>query len=501
VARFHLAEDLMTSIQGEQRQNLPVPRRTPAVQVAVIFAAVVLGGAVAWALLAVALTQSRQAALWGAGIAVAGWVAAAVVVARGRRTARAVLTRAAEGRARAHEEAVRLRERIRAWEADAERLADTTLPDAVTRLRQRASVGTVLSTVQEPAAEPLRKVLGTVVEELYQERRTRTAAMAVFEETAGRIQAAVTNTLAELVVMEESHGDQADVLADLTRLDHLISQLGRTAKTLAVLTDARTAGRQWGRPIPVERVLRAAIGSINGWQRVRLHVNSSLAVSGPAAAAVIHAIAELADNAVNFSPQTTEVHIAVREVPAGVVVEIEDSGLAMGGDALERAQRAVSTEPLNLRTLSGNRLGLAAVGCLARRYGLTVHFQPSSYGGTRAVLLVPQQWISQPSAAPVPAATAAAPASAVPAAAGPAPSPPAVRDSGGLPQRRRGATLGAAGEDDPSGGGGQAVRHRPARDSARLLSGFQSAVRGNRGGAAPSATASPRFDEFAEKED
>src|SRR5690606_26009276 len=83
---------------------------------------------------------------------------------------------------------------------------------------------------------------------------------------------------------------------------------------------------------------------------------------------------------------------------------VEDSGLVMSGVALERAERAVSGEPLDLTSLSGTRLGLAVVGCLARKHGLQVSFRPSARGGTGVLLLIPQLLLSRPKTADAPAA-------------------------------------------------------------------------------------------------
>src|SRR5206468_5211959 len=119
-----------------------------------------------------------------------------------------------------------------------------------------------------------------------------------------------------------------DVLADLLHLDHCTAQAGRLADTVAVLTGARS-GRRWTRPIVMESVLRGALGRIEAYQRVRLHSASTSAVLGHAAEGVMHALAELMDNACNFSPPTEEVHVYVQETTSGVVVTIEDAGLGM----------------------------------------------------------------------------------------------------------------------------------------------------------------------------
>jgi hypothetical protein len=68
----------------------------------------------------------------------------------------------------------------------------------------------------------------------------------------------------------------------------------------------------------------------------------------------------------------------------------------MSPSALERAKKTVSTEPADLATLSGTRLGLSVVGLLARKYGLTISFRPSARGGTGVVVMIPARLIVQP---------------------------------------------------------------------------------------------------------
>ncbi|MFI2379393.1 ATP-binding protein [Streptomyces sp. NPDC018964] len=231
----------------------------------------------------------------------------------------------------------------------------------------------------------------------------RAAALSATANAAGRMQALATGMLADLRAMEEKHHDE-EVLADLLHLDHRTAQAGRLADSVAVLTGARS-GRRWARPIAMESILRGAMGRISGYQRVRVHSTSDTAVAGHAAEGVMHALAELLDNAATFSPPTAEVHVYVEEVPAGVIVSVEDSGLVMGEAQLRRAERAVSGESAELGGLTGTRLGLAVVGRLSRRYGLRVSYRPSARGGTGVLMLVPQDILVPPDAAPATPAT------------------------------------------------------------------------------------------------
>ncbi|OKK07335.1 ATP-binding protein [Streptomyces sp. CB02400] len=322
----------------------------------------------------------------------------------------------------------------------------------------------------------------------------RAAALSATANAAGRMQALSTGMLADLRAMEEKHHDE-EVLADLLHLDHRTAQAGRLADSVAVLTGARS-GRRWARPIAMESILRGAMGRISGYQRVRVHSASDTAVAGHAAEGVMHALAELLDNAANFSPPTAEVHVYVEEVPAGVIVSVEDSGLVMGEAQLRRAERAVSGESAGLGGLTGTRLGLGVVGRLARRYGLRVSYRPSARGGTGVLMLVPQDILVPPDAPTAPAAGTAAtggttasaprttasagtpsvpatPASLIEALGSEAPKAPADEASGGLPQRRdhRAGTApdrpepetshGSAGDSDTSTDAGTAPADRP----------------------------------------
>ncbi|WP_236060628.1 sensor histidine kinase [Actinacidiphila acididurans] len=282
--------------------------------------------------------------------------------------------------------------RAAALEGETVRLADVTIPLAVEQLRGGGSADTVLSRLPQPTGPAHQRLLDVLVREIGAGERMRAAGLTACANAASRVQALTTAMLADLREMEERHGE--DVLGDLLHLDHCTAQAGRLADSIAVLTGART-GRRWTRPIVMESVLRGAMGRINAYQRVRLHSVSTAAVAGFAAEGVMHALAELMDNACNFSPPTEDVHVYVQETHSGIVITIEDAGLVMPDATLARAEKLVSAEPLDLRSLSGNRLGLAVVGCLARKYGLMVSFRPSSRGGTGVVVLIPPKIVTQ----------------------------------------------------------------------------------------------------------
>ncbi|WP_249401397.1 ATP-binding protein [Streptomyces sp. PKU-MA01144] len=363
----------------------------------------------------------------------------------------------------------------------------------------------------------------------------RASALSACAKSAGRMQALITSMLADLREMEERYTDER-VLGDLLQLDHRAAQAGRLADSIAVLTGSRS-GRRWARPIGMESVLRGAMSRIAGYQRVRVHSVSEVAVAGHAAEGVMHALAELLDNAANFSPPTAEVHVYVEEVPAGAIVSVEDSGLVMGEVQLRRAKHAVSGDVTDLGGLSGTRLGLAVVGRLARKHGLTVSFRPSARGGTGVLVLIPHELLSrtagrdgQSGASPalsgaalspsvsgasrtshgsapgsrpaaLPAQRRALPAATIPTQAGPAddrrPAPPAAPFSateptepataapGRLPRRRRGQTLAAAESTRPATADPDSSPPRDVKSGIARFSSFRQAVRTAPGGEAP----------------
>lgn len=278
-------------------------------------------------------------------------------------------------------------------ETEIARLANDTLPTAVRKLREGTPANTVLAELSQPDKEVHRTILRTLAVEIARGERQRAAAMAACANAAGRVQAMATSMLADLREMEERYSEE--VLGDLLELDHSTAQVGRLADSIAVLSGARS-GRRWTKPIVMESILRGAMGRIGAYQRVRVHSASTAAIAGYAAEDIMHALAELMDNATKFSAPSEEVHVYVEELHNGLVITVEDAGLGMKPQALERAESLVSaSEPLDLAKLSGTRLGLAVVGALARKHRLEVFFRPSSRGGTGVVVRIPNQLLAQ----------------------------------------------------------------------------------------------------------
>jgi signal transduction histidine kinase len=386
------------------------------------------------------------------------------------------------------------RARFRLLENESAQLVKDVVPAAAKRVREGAAATTVIAEFPRPANGIHRELLSTVTREVGVSERQRAAVMAACASAAGRVQAMATSMLAELRDMENRHSEE--VLGDLLKLDHSTAQTGRLADSIAVLTGARS-GRRWTRPIVMESILRGAMGRIRAYQRVRVHSSSDAAIVGYAAEDVMHALAELMDNATRFSAPTEEVHVYVEELHSGVVITIEDGGLGMKPQALERAEAVVSTtEPLDLARLSGTRLGLVVVGALARKHKLQVYFRPSSRGGTGVVVRVPNQLVVHPREeadlsksavlptqsrrVPEPAADTPVPEPAPQPTQTPEPEANTTSESDeppdklALPKRPRGSTLAAV---QAASGPPVAPKDKPRTDLAARFSAFQQGSR------------------------
>jgi signal transduction histidine kinase len=388
-----------------------------------------------------------------------------------------------------------------------ERLTQHTLPAAVTMLREGSSADTVLAAFDWPRSPLLRATAESFVRDLAYSERRSSAAQAASAKALSRVQAKTVSMLAELREMQERHGQE--VFGDLLRLDHSTSQLGLMTDRLALLMGGRSS-RVWNKPIVMESILRGAVGRIAAYRRVRLHNASRAAIAGFAAEGVMHLLAELMDNAANFSPPIDEVHVYVEEGSAGLVVTIEDSGLKMSDAALRRAKESVSGKVTDLASLQGTRLGLGVVGRLAVKYGISVNYRPSSRGGTGVVVLLPPELIAQQreaapaekprAAAEVPATHTAAveeyPSPVRPQTAPADDVPPADRmprrrtpaTPNGLPVRAPGRTMAEAERSRPKQAAepSRAARHEsgPARDAGSRFGAFH---RGRQAGGATGA--------------
>lgn len=247
----------------------------------------------------------------------------------------------------------------------------------------------------------------------------------VFVNLARRLQSLVHREIQLLDELEHQVEDP-DLLKGLFHVDHLATRIRRHAENLAVLGGA-VSRRQWSNPVTMTEVLRSAIAEVEQYPRVKLVPPIDGTLRGHAVADVIHLLAELVENATVFSAPQTQVLLRAQRVTAGLALEVEDRGLGMPGDEQKR-MNALLADPdqVNVaRLLQDGRIGLFVVASLARRHGIAVRLQSNIYGGTQAVLVLPQTLLGADEDAHAEGAGAPAPP------LGPVHRPPPTDDSAG----------------------------------------------------------------------
>jgi len=208
---------------------------------------------------------------------------------------------------------------------------------------------------------------------------------------AGAPPAAVLGTVAALAEAQDALETLTRQLLEIGRIEAAAEPLAQAPVALAPLLDdvARQAGPA----------------------RVRVRCPAD-AVALSDAVALRRIVANLADNAVKFSPRG-RVLLAARRRPGGWRVEVRDAGIGIPPEAQARVFgdfEQVGNEERNLRR--GHGLGLAIVRRLSQRLGLAVTLRSAPGRGTVVAFTVPQA-----PAGAVPGAAAATVADAPPPAA------------------------------------------------------------------------------------
>ncbi|MFF0274477.1 nitrate- and nitrite sensing domain-containing protein [Streptomyces sp. NPDC094447] len=245
---------------------------------------------------------------------------------------------------------------------------------AIDRL-QHAAVDTVLS--QSRGHAGAEKVLGQLT------RRTQTL---------------IHRLIALLDDLERKHGD-SDLLKDIFKVDHLATRVRRHAENLVILGDTPPS-RRMTEPVTITDVMRSAVAETEHYTRVKvenLPATKRVALAGRAVADVTHLLAELVENATNFSPPYTQVVVSALHVAEGVALHVEDHGLGIPADQLAQANHILAhPQKPDMAALGADpRLGHFVVARLAQRHRIRVELRASVYGGTLAIVFLPAHMLEE----------------------------------------------------------------------------------------------------------
>jgi signal transduction histidine kinase len=277
-------------------------------------------------------------------------------------------------------------------------LANERLPEVVDRLALGQEVDVSAESPDIPASsdeiaqvrDAFTAVQQTAVRAAVGQARLRQGMSEVFRNLARRSQSLLHRQLALLDAMERRARDPQE-LEDLFRIDHLTTRMRRHAESLIILS-GHSPARGWRNPVPLVDVLRAAVAEVEDYTRIRATAATGASLVGPAVGDVIHMIAELAENATMFSPPNTPVVIHGDTVGRGFAVEIEDRGLGLNDEQRQRINELLETPP-PFDPSGSDQLGLFVAGQLAKRHNIKISLRPSPYGGTTAIVLIPQNLV------------------------------------------------------------------------------------------------------------
>ncbi len=225
-----------------------------------------------------------------------------------------------------------------------------------------------------------------------QEALLRATFNAIFVNLSRRSQSLIER-LAHLIDSLEQNEEDPDRLSNLFSMDHLVTRMRRNSENLLLLAGHEGA-RKWSEPVPVADVARASISEIERYKRVVLSIQPGVAVVGQAVSDIVHLLAELIENATEYSPENTRVHVSAQELTSGgVLIEVTDKGIGIPQARLAEINWRLDSPPV-LDVSVSRHMGLFAVARLAERHRVRVRLRPASPQGLTALVLLPDSVIA-----------------------------------------------------------------------------------------------------------
>ncbi|WP_328715268.1 nitrate- and nitrite sensing domain-containing protein [Nocardia salmonicida] len=279
--------------------------------------------------------------------------------------------------------------------------ADQRLPETIKRLSDGGEIDAAdLAPLHFGAdeigqvADAFNRAHAAAVTAAAAESKTQAGVRAVFLNIAHRSQVIVHKQL-ELLDGAEHEEQNPQRLDLLFQLDHLATRARRNAENLIIM-GGEMPGRRWRAPVRLLDIVRGAVAESLEYKRIQISRLPELSIIGSSAADLIHLLAELTDNATEFSPPNTRVDITAQVVGRGIAIEVADQGLGMPVAEMADRNKTLATPPdFSVAALSSDaRLGLFVVARLAARQQVTVRLSESDYGGIRAIVLVPSALVT-----------------------------------------------------------------------------------------------------------
>ncbi|MBF8192471.1 nitrate- and nitrite sensing domain-containing protein [Nonomuraea sp. K274] len=312
---------------------------------------------------------------------------------------------------------------LRRLRTEALEIAGFRLPDVVRRLRVTGD--TAASEVRPieiegndeigEVARAFDQVHRQAVRLAGEEADLRSNISSMFVNLSRRTQTLVERQISLIDGLEKGEQDGAR-LSDLFKLDHLATRMRRNSENLLVLA-GHEATRRRSQPAKLVDVVRAALSEVEGYERVQVKVHRATSVLGSAANDLVHLVAELVENAIQFSPSSSQVTVTSSPIEGGgALLSVSDIGISMTEDEMGEANRRLAEPPVVDVSVS-RRMGLFVVGRLALRHGIRVQLRRGEGAGLIAMVLLPPALIADGTQPPLPQRPAFGGGAAVPAQA------------------------------------------------------------------------------------
>jgi len=262
------------------------------------------------------------------------------------------------------------------------------LPPVAVRSRDEvADVAETLNTVQNAA-------LDLAVDQAMLRRNVADA----FVNLARRNQNLIARQL-DFITELERNETRTTALENLFKLDHHATRMRRNAESLLVLAGVEGA-RKWSGPVSLTDVVRASVGEVEDFRRVIITTMDGASVVGSVASDLAHLLAELIDNAIQYSPPDRTVEVNGRTRGGGYLLLVIDDGIGMDEDEMAAANDRLEFGAPS--TIAPSRyLGHYVAGNLARRHGITVRLHATPCAGVTAAVALPPSLVTGEAAGPV----------------------------------------------------------------------------------------------------
>lgn len=227
----------------------------------------------------------------------------------------------------------------------------------------------------------------------------RAGVSSIFVTLARRNSSLVDRQLALLDQLESGEEDP-DVLSGFYQLDHFATRMRRNAESLLVLAGSESP-RVWAKATDMADVVRAAVSEIDEYHRIEVLALEPARLSGGSVSDVSHLVAELLENAVQFSPPSEMVRVTGLFDMDGYQLAVSDRGVGMSEARIAEMNRILHRPPA-LGLSVEPTLGIYVVAKLAHRHGLAVELIRGVPGITARIVIPRDHLEVTPSSDPRP---------------------------------------------------------------------------------------------------